>query len=170
MSGSRRAAAVLAAVVFGGLVGAGGAEAATSDTVCATTSTPAGWVEVRYQDTFQCGPSGGMYNTKTITDANGTSPGGTVAACTYSPVPADFHVTRYSTISGCYRGPGTSEYHNQVTLVRLTGLQSGTAVTICGVLTVPSGWTVVQRRMTSDCQQYRGALPTTDNAITIRKS
>ncbi|MDB1086100.1 hypothetical protein PJ985_00705 [Streptomyces sp. ACA25] len=172
MSGYRRAAVVLAAVLLGGSMTTGTANAATSSDVCGSTSTPAGWVEVRYWDSTQCGPTGGgMYNMKRITDTSGVGAGGTVSACTYSPRPAGFHVTKYSSISDCNRSRGgSSDYHNRTDLVKLTGLPAGSTRTICGLFDVPAGWTVVQRSRSMDCQQYKYGLPSNNNVMTIRKS
>ncbi|GAA1908803.1 hypothetical protein GCM10009716_18430 [Streptomyces sodiiphilus] len=171
MNGWRRGVVVLAALLLGGSMTTGTAGAATSQDVCGSTSTPAGWVEVRYWDSSQCGPTGGgMYNTKRITDTSGVGPGGTVQACTYSPVPAGFRVTRYSSVSDCERSRGTSDYHNRTDLVNLTGLPTGSTRTICGLFDVPAGWTVVSRHKSTNCQQYKYGIPSNDNTMTIRKS
>ncbi|MBB1254374.1 hypothetical protein [Streptomyces alkaliterrae] len=171
MSWGRRAAAVVAAALLGGTMTAGTAGAAAPKEVCGWTSTPAGWIEIRYWDSTQCGPlGGGMYNMKRIADTSGVAPGRTVAACTYSPKPAGFRVTRYTSISDCNRSRGTSDYHNQVDLVNLTGLAKGATRQICGLFDVPAGWTVVSRSRSVDCQQYKYGYPSNDNTMTIRKS
>lgn len=171
MNWGGRAAVALVTLLVGGLMATGTAGAATSNDVCGSTSTPTGWVEVRYWDSSQCGPTGGgMYNTKRITDTSGVGAGGTVSACTYSPVPSGFHITRYSSISTCARSRATSDYHNRVDLVKLTGLSRGTTKTICGLFSVPTGWTVVSRFKTTGCEQYKYGYPSHDNTMTIRKA
>ncbi|MFQ6854331.1 hypothetical protein AAIB46_26025 [Streptomyces sp. 35M1] len=171
MTWRRRTVVMLAAALLGGTMTTGTAAAATSKDVCGGTSTPTGWIEVKYWDSYQCGSiGGGMYNTKRITDTSGVGAGGTVSSCTYSPKPSGFHTTKYSSISDCNRSRGLSDYHNRVALVNLTGLPRGATKTICGLFEVPTGWTVVNRTRSVDCQQHKYSYPSSDNAITIRKS
>ncbi len=167
----KRAAVVLAASLLGASMSSGTAGAATAKDVCGWTRTPDGWIEVKYWDSFRCGSTGGgLYNTKRITDTSGVDAGGTVSACTYSPVPTGFHITRYSSTFDCNRTRGTSEYHNQVGLVKLTGLRKGTTKTICGLFQVPTGWTVVSQYKSMDCQWHMYGYPANDNTMLIRKS
>ncbi|SFE05787.1 hypothetical protein SAMN05216251_101336 [Actinacidiphila alni] len=126
---------------------------------------------MKYWDSFSCGATGGgMYNTKRIVDTGGVGAGGAVEACTYSPVPAGFFITAYSSVSDCDRTSATSDYHNRVALVRLTGLPAGTTTTVCGLSPVPTGWSVVSRSKSVACQQYKYGIPANDNTMTIRKS
>ncbi|WP_179500358.1 hypothetical protein [Streptomyces sp. WZ.A104] len=171
MNWYRRVGVALTASLLGGLMASGTAGAATPKDVCGWTSTPVGWVEVKYWDSSRCGSTGGgMYNTKRITDTSGVAAGGTVSACTYSPIPSGFRITRYSSVSDCNRSRGTSDYHNRVGLVNLAGLPKGTTKTICGLFEVPAGWTVHSRSKSVDCQQYKYGYPSNDNTMTIRKS
>ncbi|MFF4403095.1 hypothetical protein ACFY2W_26235 [Streptomyces sp. NPDC001262] len=117
----RAAGLVLLGTALAATVTAGPAQAAPGDTMtlCGSTRTPAGWVDVNWGISASCGASMSP-NIKMVKDLTGLPVGTTVNACatTYPPAGWTQVSTYYS--SGCQAFLNPSMQPNSWTLKRVS--------------------------------------------------
>ena len=100
--------------------GAGGMEkAAITTIICASSLTPAGWVDIQWYYSSSCGTGSFAPNTKKIQQLTGEPIGTTVNACNSSYIPAGWAQTAYYYNSSCQSGSVGSLNPNTWTLRRL---------------------------------------------------
>ncbi|MEV7801583.1 hypothetical protein AB0O28_01390 [Microbispora sp. NPDC088329] len=163
-------AAALGAAAMISFPSAASAKVAATQTICANTPIPSGWMPTAYFDTNLCGQPGSIYyNARTIKDVTGTASGGTVTTCINPPPPAGFYATALSYSYSCEAGKTPNGLlNNQQTLTNLNGRPSGSTAIICGIQSAPSGWTVVAVVQSYLCVYAHGG-GVGDNAVSIRK-
>lgn len=162
------ALATVATILFPGTASA--QALGPSQTICANTPIPTGWIVTAYFDSYLCGQPGTIYrNARTIKDIRDTPSGGTVTGCINPPPPSGFYATALSYSANCEPSKSPNGLlNNQQTLTNLNGRPSGSTAVICGVQSAPPGWTVVAVVRAYQCVYARGGA-VGDNAVSIRK-
>jgi hypothetical protein len=132
----------IAAAVMSGLalaLASSTAYAAPGDTsnICATTSTPTGWVDTAWYYSSACSTGSFNNNTHTIKQVAGYGAGTTVGACGSSLPPTGWVDTAWYYSSACSTGSFNNNTH---TIKQLAGYPIGTTVAACGSSLPPAGW------------------------------
>ncbi|ATB30300.1 hypothetical protein [Melittangium boletus] len=94
-------------------------KAATTATICFSSATPAGWVDIQWYYSSSCGTGSFAPNTKRIQLLTGEPIGTRVNACNSSYVPAGWVQTAYYYNSSCQSGSVGSLNPNTWTLQRV---------------------------------------------------
>ncbi|WP_051813460.1 hypothetical protein [Kitasatospora sp. MBT63] len=153
MTRLRAAAVVLGAAAALTAVPLSTAQAAPGDTatLCSSSLTPSGWVDVQWWNSFSCGSTFNP-NIRKVQQLTGYAAGTTVTACASSLPPAGWVAVSISYNSGCVYAPNQGFNKNSWQLKQLTGYPVGTVVNACSSMLPPAGWVSVGEYYDGGCQ------------------